>query len=47
MDKKKNEYEDNTKIQDDLDPPVVIVGTWKDKMTPETDEVNLVMNEYT
>ncbi|CAC5401608.1 unnamed protein product [Mytilus coruscus] len=39
MDEMKNEYEDNTRIRDDFHPPVVIVGTWKDAVTSETEEV--------
>ncbi|CAG2238649.1 unnamed protein product [Mytilus edulis] len=44
MDETKNEYADNSRIRDYFDPPVVIVGTWKDDVTSETEEVNLVMN---
>ncbi|XP_063412157.1 uncharacterized protein LOC134694963 [Mytilus trossulus] len=47
MDEMKNECEDNFKTKDDFDPPVVIVGTWKDAVTSETKEVNLVMKTYT
>ncbi|XP_076087741.1 uncharacterized protein LOC143058163 [Mytilus galloprovincialis] len=40
MNEKTNAYKDNTRIQEDLDPPVFIVGTWKDAVTSETEEVN-------
>lgn len=30
---------DKKGMSDDIDPPVVIVGTWKDKVTAEPEEV--------
>ncbi|CAC5401607.1 unnamed protein product [Mytilus coruscus] len=39
MDEMKNGNEDNTRIRDDFDPPVVIVGTWKESVTSETEEI--------
>ncbi|XP_052080487.1 uncharacterized protein LOC127718484 [Mytilus californianus] len=39
MDEMKNENEDKTRIRDYFDPPVVIVGTWKDSVTSETEEI--------
>lgn len=34
-----NKFHDNKATSGDLDPPVVIIGTWKDAMTSEADTV--------
>ncbi|XP_071150603.1 uncharacterized protein [Mytilus edulis] len=45
MDEMQNECEDKTITKDDFDPPVVIVGTWKDAVTSETEEIEDVCKE--
>ncbi|CAG2245231.1 unnamed protein product [Mytilus edulis] len=42
MDDMENEYQDTIRKGDDVDPPVVIVGTWKDAVTSESEEANLI-----
>ncbi|XP_052080485.1 uncharacterized protein LOC127718481 [Mytilus californianus] len=42
IEEEKNKYDDNMTFLDDLDPSVVIVGTWKDACTSESADAYMV-----
>lgn len=46
LENENNKSDDMRDISEDLDPPVVIVGTWKDAVTSKSAQVNAIPNTH-